>query len=64
MSKSSLVSGFHKLSLNERLAFVKGFAGLTDDEVALLQNAGSLPLDLVCNYCSLPIQNKSNLQFL
>jgi len=47
MSKSSLVSGFHKLSLNERLAFVKGFAGLTDDEVALLQNAGSLPLDLV-----------------
>jgi hydroxymethylglutaryl-CoA reductase len=46
MSKSSLVSGFYKLSLKERLGFVKEFAGLTDEEVALLQNTGSLPLDL------------------
>ncbi|MEM3627946.1 MAG: hydroxymethylglutaryl-CoA reductase, degradative [Candidatus Bathyarchaeia archaeon] len=46
MSKSSLVSGFYKLSLKERLAFVKEFAGLTDEEAALLQNTGSLPLDL------------------
>ncbi|MBS7616952.1 hydroxymethylglutaryl-CoA reductase, degradative [Candidatus Bathyarchaeota archaeon] len=46
MSKSSLVSGFYKLSPKERLAFVKEFAGLTDEETALLQNTGSLPLDL------------------
>ena len=46
MSKSSLVSGFYKLSPKERLVFVKEFAGLTDEEAALLQNAGSLPLDL------------------
>jgi hydroxymethylglutaryl-CoA reductase len=63
MSKSSLVSGFYKLSLNERLAFVKGFVGLTDDEVALSQNTGSLPLGLVCNCCRLPLQSKLNLQF-
>jgi hydroxymethylglutaryl-CoA reductase len=46
MSKSSLVSGFYKLSPKERLQFVKDFAGLTDEEEALLQNTGSLPLDL------------------
>ena len=45
-NKSSLTSGFYKLSLKERLAFVKEFAGLTDEEAALLQNSGSLPLDL------------------
>jgi hydroxymethylglutaryl-CoA reductase len=46
MSKSSLVSGFYKLSPKERLQFVKDFADLTDEEAALLQNTGSLPLDL------------------
>jgi hydroxymethylglutaryl-CoA reductase len=46
MSKSSLVSGFYKLGLKERLAFVKEFAGLSDEECALLLNTGSLPLDL------------------
>jgi len=46
MSKSSLVSGFYKLSPRDRLEFVKEFASLTDDETALLQNTGSLPLDL------------------
>jgi hydroxymethylglutaryl-CoA reductase len=46
MSKSSLVSGFYKLSPKERLEFVKDFAGLTDNEAALLQNTGALPLDL------------------
>jgi len=46
MSKSSLISGFYKLSPKERLQFVKEFAGLTDEEEALLQNTGSLPLDL------------------
>jgi len=46
MCKSSLVSGFYKLSPRERLEFVKDFADLTDEEAALLQNMGSLPLDL------------------
>jgi len=46
MGKSSLTSGFYKLSLKERLQFVKEFANLTDEEAAQLQNTGSLPLDL------------------
>ncbi|MEM2911927.1 MAG: hydroxymethylglutaryl-CoA reductase, degradative [Candidatus Bathyarchaeia archaeon] len=46
MSKSSFISGFYKLSPKERLQFVKEFAGLTDEEAALLQSTGSLPLDL------------------
>ncbi len=46
MSKTSVFSGFYKLSPKERLSFVKEFAGLTDEEAALLQNTGSLPLDL------------------
>jgi len=46
MSKSSLVSGFYKLSPKERLQFVKEFADLTHEETALLQKTGSLPLDL------------------
>jgi len=46
MKKSSSVSGFYKLNPKERLAFVKEFAGLSDEECLLLQNTGSLPLDL------------------
>jgi len=46
MDKSSLVSGFYKLCPKERLQFVKEFAGLTDEEAALLQSTGSLSLDL------------------
>ena len=46
MNKSSLVSGFYKLSPEERLAFVREFAGLSDEECASLRNTGSLPLDL------------------
>jgi len=46
MGKSSLASGFYKLSPKERLQFVKEFADLTDEEVAQLQNTGSLPIDL------------------
>ena len=44
MKKSSLASGFYKLNPRERLEFVKEFANLLDEEVALLQNTGSLPL--------------------
>jgi hydroxymethylglutaryl-CoA reductase len=46
MGKSSLASGFYKLKPKERLNFVKEFADLTDEEVALCQNTGSLPLEL------------------
>ena len=46
MHKSSLISGFYKLSPKQRLAVVKEFADLTDEEAALLQNMGSLPMDL------------------
>jgi hydroxymethylglutaryl-CoA reductase len=46
MNKSSSISGFYKLSPKERLAFVKDFAGLSDDECFLLQDTGSLCLDL------------------
>jgi len=44
--KESLASGFYKLSPEERLEFVKKFADLSNDEVALLLNTGSLPLDV------------------
>jgi len=46
MGKSSSVSGFYKLSPKERLMYVKEFAGLSDEECALLRNTGSLNLDL------------------
>jgi hydroxymethylglutaryl-CoA reductase len=46
LGRSSSISGFYKLSLKERLRVVKEFAGLTDEEAAMLQNCGSLSLDL------------------
>ena len=45
MKKSSSISGFYKLSPKERLALVKEFADLSDEECALLQNTGALPLE-------------------
>jgi hydroxymethylglutaryl-CoA reductase len=45
VNKSSLISGFYKLTPKQRIAFVKEFAGLSDEECALLQNTGSLPLE-------------------
>ena len=45
MGKSSLISGFYKLSPKQRLQAVKEFANLTDEECAQLQSVGSLPLD-------------------
>jgi len=47
MTKSSVISGFYKLPIKERLAIVKDFAGLTDEEMHLLENTGALSLDLV-----------------
>jgi len=46
MGKSSLISGFYKLTPKERLKLIKEFADLTDEEADQLQNTGSLPLDL------------------
>ena len=46
MAKSSVISGFYKLTPKERLAIIKDFAGLTEDEVRLLENTGSLPIDV------------------
>jgi hydroxymethylglutaryl-CoA reductase len=45
MTKSSAISGFYKLTPKERLAKVKEFADLTEEECAVLQNTGALPLD-------------------
>ncbi|MEM3626497.1 MAG: hydroxymethylglutaryl-CoA reductase, degradative [Candidatus Bathyarchaeia archaeon] len=46
MSKLSLFPGFYKLTPKERLNFVKEFANLSDEECAMLQNTGSLPIEL------------------
>jgi len=46
MSKSSVISGFYKLAPKERLAIVKDFAGLTDDEVHLIEQSCALPLEV------------------
>ncbi|MCX8168683.1 MAG: hydroxymethylglutaryl-CoA reductase, degradative [Candidatus Methanomethylicia archaeon] len=46
MAKSSRISGFYKLSVKERLKFVKEFADLTDEEVELISKCGRLSLDL------------------
>ncbi len=46
MERSSQISGFYKLSIEERLKAVKEFAGLTSEEVGLLKSTGSLELSL------------------
>lgn len=46
MAKSSVISGFYKLPPKQRLAIIKDFAGLTEDEILLLENTGSLPMDV------------------
>ncbi len=45
MNKSSQISGFYKLNPKERVALVKDFAGLSEEECDLLQNTGSLSLE-------------------
>jgi hydroxymethylglutaryl-CoA reductase len=46
VNKSSAISGFYKLTPKERLAKVKEFADLTDEETAVLSNTGALPMDV------------------
>ena len=44
--KSSRIPGFYKLSIIERLRLVRDFAELTDEDLAMLLNTGSLQLSL------------------
>ncbi len=46
MTKTSAISGFYKLPPKERLAKVKEFADLTDEECNLLGNTGALPMEV------------------
>lgn len=46
MAKSSVISGFYKLSPQERLKIIADLAELTPEEAALLQQPCSLPLDV------------------
>jgi hydroxymethylglutaryl-CoA reductase len=46
MKKDSQLSGFYKLSLNERINILKDFASLNDEEVKALQTTGSLNAEL------------------
>jgi hydroxymethylglutaryl-CoA reductase len=45
MTKTSLVSGFYKLTPKKRVEIVKEFAGLSNEECGLLQNCDSLTLE-------------------
>lgn len=45
VTKSSVLSGFYKLSPKERIKLVKEFADLTDEETALIQSTGNLPME-------------------
>ncbi|MFZ7138555.1 MAG: hydroxymethylglutaryl-CoA reductase, degradative [archaeon] len=44
--KKSQIPGFYKLTPQERMERVKEFAGLTDEEVEILQSTGALRMDL------------------
>ncbi len=46
MSKTSAISGFYKLTPEERLAKVKEFADLSAEEAATLANTGALPIEV------------------
>ncbi|MEM5835275.1 MAG: hydroxymethylglutaryl-CoA reductase, degradative [Candidatus Aenigmatarchaeota archaeon] len=46
MEKTSDISGFYNLSIEERLRILRDFCNLTDDEVKLLKNTGALGLDI------------------
>ena len=46
MTKTSAISGFYKLTPEERLAKVKDFADLTDEEAGIIANTGALPMEV------------------
>ncbi|MCR4441003.1 MAG: hydroxymethylglutaryl-CoA reductase, degradative [Peptococcaceae bacterium] len=45
MGKTSIISGFYKLSRKERIDILKDFAGLDEADVALLKSAEPLPME-------------------
>ncbi|RLG58313.1 MAG: 3-hydroxy-3-methylglutaryl-CoA reductase, partial [Candidatus Hydrothermarchaeota archaeon] len=45
--KTSKISGFYKLSIEERLKIVKEFANLSDEEVEILKNTGCMKIEQV-----------------
>ncbi|MDQ1279672.1 MAG: hydroxymethylglutaryl-CoA reductase [Thermoproteota archaeon] len=45
MERTSQISGFYKLSYEERLAIIKKFANLTDEEEAILKSSGALKVE-------------------
>ncbi|MFQ6136002.1 MAG: hydroxymethylglutaryl-CoA reductase, degradative [Candidatus Hydrothermarchaeales archaeon] len=47
MGRSSRISGFYKLSPEERLKVVKEFAGLNDEEVEAIRNTGGIDIEQV-----------------
>jgi len=46
VTKTSAISGFYKLTPEERLAKVKDFADLTDEEAGIIANTGALPMEV------------------
>ncbi|MEE8358603.1 MAG: hydroxymethylglutaryl-CoA reductase, degradative [Candidatus Hydrothermarchaeales archaeon] len=47
MVKTSKISGFYKLSPDERLLIVKKYAGLSDEEADVIRNTGGISMDQV-----------------
>ena len=45
MKKTSQISGFYKLTPEERIKLVKDFADLTEKEVKILQSTGALDME-------------------
>jgi hydroxymethylglutaryl-CoA reductase len=45
LGKTSIISGFYKLSRKERIDILKDFAGLDEADVALLKSAEPLPME-------------------
>ncbi len=45
MAQTSRISGFFKLSIDERLEIVKDFAGLEKEDIELLKNPGALGIE-------------------
>lgn len=46
MEKTSDISGFHKLSLDEKLSALKDFSGLDEDDISNLKKTGRLGMDI------------------
>ena len=43
--RSSRISGFYKLSIEERLKIVSEFAGLSNEEIDLMKKYGALDIE-------------------